>query len=120
MLKMTRKYTDFNGVEREEDFYFNFTQAEVAEMELGVTGGFSEMLKTIIATKDVPALSQTFKDLVLKAYGVKSSDGRRFIKTDELRAEFSQTQAYSDLYMELATDDKAAADFINAILPKVD
>lgn len=120
MLKMTRKYTDFNGVEREEDFYFNFTKAEVAEMELGVTGGMSEMIKKIVATKDLPSLIKIFKELVLKAYGVKSDDGRQFIKNEELSTAFAQTQAYSDLFMELASDDKAAADFINQVLPKVD
>jgi hypothetical protein len=120
MLKITKKYTDFNGVEREEDFYFNFTKAEVTELELGVTGGLSEMVKKIVATKDVPSLMKIFKELVLKAYGVKSDDGRRFIKNDALRDEFAQTQAYSDLFMELATDDQKAADFINKVLPKVD
>ena len=120
MLPITKKYIDFNGVEREETFYFNLTKAELAEWELGVTGGLSQMVEKITAAKDVPALANFFKEIILKAYGVKSADGRRFIKTEELTTEFTQTQAYSDLYMELAQDDRKAAVFINGIIPKVD
>ena len=118
MLKKTITYTDYNGTERTEDFYFNLTKAEIMEMEMGTTGGLAEMIKKIVKTQDAPAIIKIFKDLVLKAYGEKSPDGRRFIKNDELRAEFEQTEAYSIIFMELATDDKAAAEFINGIVPK--
>jgi len=118
MLKKTIKYTDYNGVERTEDFYFNLTKAEIMEMQLSTTGGLDEMIQRIIATQDVPAIAKIFKDLVLRAYGQKSPDGRRFIKNDELTAEFSQTEAYSELYMSLATDADAASAFINGIVPK--
>lgn len=121
MLKKNIKYTDYNGVERSEDFYFNLSKAEIVEMELGTTGGFSDMIQRIIDTKDVPQIVKLFKDLVLKAYGVKSADGKRFIKIDDngvpLSRAFSQTEAYSVLYMELATNDEAAAKFVNGIMP---
>lgn len=117
MLKKTITFTDYNGVERTEDFYFNLNKAEVMEMEMGTTGGFAEMINGIIAAKDVPALISIFKDMILKAYGQKSPDGRRFIKSKELSEEFSQTEAYVSLYMELATDDEAAANFVNGIMP---
>ena len=118
MLKKTIKYTDYNGVERTEDFYFNLTKAEIMEMQLSTTGGLDEMIQRIIATQDVPAIAKIFKDLVLKAYGQKSPDGRRFIKSKELTEEFSQMEAYSELYMSLATDADAASAFINGIVPK--
>ena len=118
MLKKTITYTDYNGVERTEDFYFNLTKAEIMEMQLSTTGGLDEMIQRIIATQDVPAIAKIFKDLVLQAYGQKSPDGRRFIKNKELTEEFSQTEAYSELYMSLATDADAAAAFINGIVPK--
>lgn len=118
MLKKTITFTDYNGVERTEDFYFNLNKAEVMEMEMGTTGGFADMINGIIAAKDVPALISIFKDMILKAYGQKSPDGRRFIKSKELSEEFSQTEAYVSLYMELATDDEAAASFVNGIMPK--
>lgn len=118
MLKKTITFTDYNGVERTEDFYFNLNKAEVMEMEMGTTGGFADMINGIIAAKDVPALISIFKDMILKAYGQKSPDGRRFIKSKELSEEFSQTEAYVSLYMELATDDEAAANFVNGIMPK--
>ena len=117
MLKKTIKYTDYNGSERTEDFYFNLTKAEVMEMEMSTDGGFAEMINRVIAAQDVPTIIKIFKDLILKAYGVKSPDGKRFIKTKELSEEFSQTEAYSDLYMELATNAEAATAFINGIVP---
>lgn len=117
MLKKTITYTDYNGTERTEDFYFNLSKAEVMEMELSTTGGLAEMIKKIVAAQDAPAIIKIFKDLVLKAYGEKSADGKRFIKSDEIRESFSQTEAYSQLFMELATDADAAAKFVNGVLP---
>lgn len=121
MLKKTITYEDFNGVEKTEDFYFNLTEAECLEMEMSTTGGLVEMVNKIVAAKDAPAIIKIFKDLVLKAYGEKSLDGRRFIKNDEVREAFSQTPAYSIIFMELATNADAAAKFVNGITPnKVD
>ena len=117
MLKKIITYTDYNGVERTEPFYFNLSKAELMEMELGVTGGMTEMLNKIIAAKDAPSLMKTFKEMIMKAYGVKSDDGKRLIKSEELSIAFTQTEAYSVLFMELITDDKAAADFVNGIIP---
>ena len=117
MLKKIITYTDYNGVERTEPFYFNLSKAELMEMELGVTGGMTEMLDKIIAAKDAPSLMKTFKEMIMKAYGVKSDDGKRLIKSEELSIAFTQTEAYSVLFMELITDDKAAADFVNSIIP---
>lgn len=117
MLKKTITYTDYNGVKRTEDFYFNLTQAEITEMEMGTTGGFTEMLQKIIAAKDVPSLVKIMKDLVLRAYGEKSADGRRFIKSEEISKAFSQTEAYSQLFMELALDSEKGSEFVNGIVP---
>ena len=117
MLKKTITYNDYNGNERTEDFYFNLTKAEIMEMELGTTGGLAEMLTRIVAAQDAPAIIKMFKDIVLKAYGEKSPDGKRFVKSEELSTAFSQTEAYSQLFMELATDADEAAKFINGIVP---
>ena len=120
MLKKTFTYTDYNGVERTEDHYFNLSKAELMEMELSTTGGLAEMINSIVAAQDAPAIVKIFKELVLKAYGKKSPDGRRFIKSQELADEFSQTEAYSQLFMELATDADAASKFVNGIVPQMD
>lgn len=121
MLKKTFTYTDYNGVERTEDHYFNLTKAELLELEASTTGGLSEQIKRIVAAKDMPAIFDLFKSIVMKAYGKKSDDGRRFVKKDRdgylLAEEFAQTEAFSELIYELATDDKAAADFMNGIVP---
>lgn len=121
MLKKTITYTDYNGVSRTEDFYFNLSKAEVMEMEMSTAGGLAEMINRIVATQDAPAIIKIFKDLVLKAYGEKSLDGKRFMKVDAdgkpLSIGFAQTEAYSNLFMELATDADAAAKFVNGIVP---
>ena len=111
------KYTDFNGLEREEEFMFNLTEAEITEMELTTDGGLSDSIKKIIAAQDTPEIIKVFKMLLLKSYGEKGADGRRFVKSDKLSEEFAQTNAYSQLFMKLATDDKAAVAFINGIMP---
>ena len=117
MIKETITFEDYNGVTRTEDFHFNLTKAEVMEMEMSQHGGMAEMIQRIVAEQNAPAIIKIFKDLVLKAYGKKSDDGRRFIKNDQLREEFSQTEAYSQLFMKLATDADAAAKFVNGIMP---
>ncbi len=117
MLKKTVTYTDYNGTERTEDLYFNISKAELAEMELGVTGGFSEMMKKIVAAQDVPSIVKIVKDLILKSYGEKSSDGRRFIKSPELSEAFSQTEAYTEVFLDLVASAENMADFVNAIIP---
>ena len=120
MLKKTITYEDYNGTERTEDFYFNLNKAELVEMETAIDGGLAERINKITMTQSVPEIVKIFKELVLKAYGVKSDDGKRFIKSEELSSEFAQTEAYSNLFMELATDADKAAEFVNGILPKIE
>lgn len=121
MLTKTIKYTDFNGTEREEKFLFNLTKAELMEMELGTTGGLADKIRGIIEAQDTPTIIKFFKEILLKAYGEKSADGRRFMKVDEngkpLSVGFSQTEAYSTLFMELATNADEAAKFVQGIIP---
>lgn len=117
MLKKTITYVDYNGTERTEDFYFNLSKAEIMEMEMGTTGGLAEMIKKVVDAKDAPAIIKIFKDLVLKAYGEKSLDGRRFVKSEALSNEFSQTEAYAQIFMELATDADKASEFVKGIIP---
>ena len=118
MLKKTITYNDYNGVERTEDFYFNLSKAELMEMEMSISGGLTEMIEKIVATKDAPAIIKIFKELVLKAYGEKSADGKRFEKKNGTLAEaFAETEAYSQIFMELATDADKAAEFVNGIMP---
>ena len=118
MLKKTIKYTDYDGNEREEDFYFNLSKAEITEMELSKEGGMSEYIKKISATQNGPELIKLFKDIIIKSYGEKSLDGKRFIKNKELTEAFIQTEAYSELFVELASNADEAVKFINGIMPK--
>lgn len=118
MLKKRINYTDYNGVARSEDFYFNLNKAEVAEMELSIKGGLAALIQQIVDTDNRPELIRIFKDLIIRAYGVKSLDGKRFIKNDEVRDEFVQSEAYSELFMELATNAESASEFINGIIPQ--
>lgn len=117
MLKRTMTYTNYNGEQITEDFYFNLTKAEILEMEMITQGGMAEYIKGIVNAKNTSEIIRIFKELILKAYGKKSADGRRFVKSSELSDEFSQTEAYSDLFMMLATDADEAAKFINGVTP---
>lgn len=117
MIKKTVTYTDYDGNERTEDFYFHLNKAELMEMQLSTTGGFENKIRQIIAAQDTPELIKIFKELILKSYGVKSPDGKRFIKSEELSTEFTQTEAYSILFMELAQNADAAAKFVNGVIP---
>ena len=117
MLKKVITYTDYNDAERTEDFYFNLSKAEVMEMEMSTNGGLSVMLTKLIATQDMPSIIKIFKDLVLKSYGEKSPDGKRFIKNKELADGFAQTEAFSNLFMELSTNSELSAAFVNGIVP---
>lgn len=118
MLKKTMTYTDFNDVERTEDFYFHLTEAEISDMELDEEGGLSNKLQKIIGSKDIKQIKNYFQWLILKAYGEKSDDGKRFVKSEEISRNFSYTQAYSDLWMELITSEDAAVKFIEGIAPR--
>jgi hypothetical protein len=117
MLKEKIKYVDFNGLEREEEFFFNMTRSEIAVMELSKEGGLVEWITSIIAKKDGEKIITFFQDFVLRSYGEKSQDGRAFVKSPELSARFSQTPAYDILFMRLVTDPEAAAAFLNAVIP---
>lgn len=117
MLKKTITYTDYNDVERTEDFYFNLTKSELVEMELSTEGGLMSKLERLSGDPDGVEIMQIFKDIILKSYGEKSSDGKRFIKSEEISEAFSQTEAYNTLFMELVTDAEKAAEFAEAIIP---
>jgi len=117
MIKKTVTYTDFDGNERTEDFYFHLTEQELTEWELSVDGGLSGVLTRIINSRDDKKLMEIFKDLLIRSYGVKTPDGRGFIKNEEVLNSFKYTQAFSDIYMELATNDVAASEFVNGIIP---
>jgi hypothetical protein len=118
MLKETIKYTDYEGNEREEDFYFNLNKAELMEMQLSTEGGLEKRIQKIISSQNGKEIIELFKAIILKAYGEKSDDGKRFIKNQEIRDSFEQSEAYSELFMKLATDADAATKFINGVIPK--
>jgi len=111
-------YEDYNGNQRTENFSFHLSKAEIIEMELSTEGGFGERIQHIVDARDTPTLIKIFKELILKSYGVKSADGRRFEKSEQLSNEFAQTEAFSQLYVKLATDVDAATSFINNIVPR--
>lgn len=117
MYKKVIKYTDYNGVEREEPFYFNLNKAELVKWEGSTVGGMRAMYDKIIAAQDKEALISLFETIIQRAYGEKSPDGKRFMKSPEILANFTSTEAYSNLFMELASDDEAATAFMEGIMP---
>lgn len=117
MLKKTITYTDYNGTERTEDFYFNLSKAELVMMENSVIGGMKQRLEKIVKSQNNVEIMEVFKDLISRSYGVKSDDGKRFMKSKDLTEEFEQTEAYSELVIGLLSDPDEASRFIKAILP---
>ena len=117
MIKRTITFTDYNGLERTEDFYFHLTKAELAKMEMSTSGGYAEMITRIVQAKDAPAIMAVFEELIHKSYGVKTPDGRGFVKRKDDLDAFVQTEAYSQLFMDLLTDTEYATKFINGIIP---
>lgn len=120
MLKKTITYEDYDGNQITEDFYFNLTKAELIKMELGQEGGLAEAYERIVNSRDVPEMIRIFDDLIAKAYGVKSPDGKRFIKNEEVYEAFKESPAYDVVFTELITDAEEAANFFNGIIPNVD
>ena len=117
MLKKTIEFQDLDGNKVTEDFYFSLSKAELAEMELGKTGGFRSYLMQIIQDNDGASIIKAFKEIIFQSVGRRSEDGRRFIKSEDISNEFMQTDAYSVLFMELVTDAQAGAVFVNAVMP---
>lgn len=118
MYKKTIKYTDYDGNQREEDFWFHLTEAELTQLNLSYVGGMEKRIDRIVKAQNTPEIMRVFKDIIRRAYGIKSDDGRRFMKSDEIYVDFEQTEAYSKLFMELCTDSKAAAEFVNRVIPQ--
>lgn len=119
MYKITKKYTDFNGVEKEEDFYFNLSKADILKMELSEEGGMDKRLDRLVKTKDMKEAIKVFEGLLLMAYGVKTDDGR-FVKSDAARQAFVSSAAYSEIYWDLATNPEEAQKFVDNVVPKME
>ena len=117
MIKKTITYTDFDGSERTEEAYFNLNKSELVDMDLDCEGGVEAYLKKIVDTQDAKAINKFFKQIILSSYGIKSDDGRRFVKSDELKQEFSQSMLYDELYSQLIFNADLAEEFVNGIIP---
>lgn len=117
MIMKNIKYVDYDGVERSENFFFNLSKAELVTMDFEAEGGFQKKIEKVIETQNQRELIEIFKDIIFRSYGEKSPDGRRFIKSKELSEAFTQTEAYSELFMELATNADSAEAFIRGIMP---
>lgn len=117
MITRTITYEDYNGTTRTEEFRFGLLKSELAKLELKTTGGMQAHLQRMIDAQDNEEIMKTFEKLILMSYGEKSVDGKRFVKNEEIAEAFSQTPAYDQLFMELITDEKKAAEFISGIMP---
>lgn len=118
MIKKTVTYKNFNDVEVTEDCYFNYTEAQLADLEMSVGGGLSATLRSLSAAQNETELYKFFRQLILGAYGIKSPDGRKFMKSKEISEDFEQTAAYNAIFMELVTDTDKAIEFVNNLIPE--
>jgi hypothetical protein len=120
MLKKTVKYTDFDNVERTDTLYFNLTQAELLEIEIHTPGGMEKTIKNAVSDEKSDKIFDIMKELIMKSYGEKNSDGK-FIKTAAISEAFSHTECYSTLLFDVLETSEKAANFFNAIIsPQVE
>lgn len=118
MFKTSVVYTDYDGNERTKELYFNLSKAELFDMQFGVTGGLDAVLNRIAQEHDMPRIVSMFKDIIHKAYGKKSLDGDRFVKNEETWKEFEESEAYSEFFVKLITDDEFQKSFMIGIIPQ--
>lgn len=116
MHKETITYNDLNGVQRTEDFYFDLSKPEIVKMQASAKGGYDVQLRSIAADMNGAKIMEFFENFITKSYGEKSEDGRRFMKSEEISRSFMETPAYEVLFEKLVTNDKYAADFVNAVM----
>jgi hypothetical protein len=117
MIKKTYTFTDYNGNERTEDYYFDLRQDELVKLEYSTKGGLSKKIETLIGTQDIPEIIKVFDEIIIASYGVKSPDGREFIKDEAITKAFMQTKGYEKLFMDFVTKEGFAADFFNNLIP---
>lgn len=118
MLKKTITYTDYDGMERTEDFWFNLSKTELTKLDAELPGGVLGVLRKIIDKKDRKALVDFIETLILRSYGEKTLDGKRFVKTPDMVEEFMQTPAYDELFMSILSDTDSQTSFINGVIPQ--
>lgn len=118
MIKKTITYTDYNDVTRTEDYYFNLSKAELIMLEASRAGGMRSYYERIVKAQDNVAIMDVFKDLIHRSVGQKSDDGKRFIKSEEIALAFEQTEAYSELIVDILSNEDNALAFINGVMPK--
>lgn len=118
MISKKVTFKDFLGNTRTEEHFFNFTQAELLEMQNSQNGGFDAMIRRLIQAQDQPGIMAAVKDVIRKSYGRISLDGRKFEKSEEIWKDFEQTEAYSQIFMELYTDHEKASEFVNGLIPE--
>ena len=116
MHKETITYNDLNGVQRTEVFYFDLSKPEIVKMQASAKGGYDVQLRSIAADLNGAKIMEFFENFITKSYGEKSEDGRRFMKSEEISRSFMETPAYEVLFEKLVTNDKYAADFVNAVM----
>lgn len=117
MIKKLITYTDFNGAQQTDELYFNLSKAELTELQVSVNDGLDKQLKEIVTNGNAAEIIKMLKTIIAKSYGIRSEDGKRFIKREELSRDFLDSAAYDELFIQLASDPNAAMEFIKGILP---
>lgn len=98
MLKQKVQYEDFDGATQVEDLYFNLNRMELIALQSRY--GKEDMaayIDKLVEDKDIEKVYEILNDIVLSAYGIRSEDGKRFLKSETIREEFKQSLAYDAL-----------------------
>ena len=118
MLKRPITYTDFDGNEITEDFYFNLSASDIVNLDAKYEGGLEGAIKRIAAAEDKTAMIMEMEKVILASYGERSEDGKRFRKSDELSSDFRYHAAYDVLFFEIISDENKMVEFITQVIPK--
>lgn len=118
MLKETITFTNFDGKQVTETHYFNLTRAELVQWEMEHNEGVAEYFLRISQSNNKPELGQAFHDFLRRTYGLKSEDGNRHMKSEEISENFEHSAAFDEFYIKLITDEGFAGRFIKGVLPK--
>jgi hypothetical protein len=116
MIKKEIHFTDFDGNNQVEEAYFNLTEPEIVRLDAKFVGGLDAFTKNIDPVNRPEEVVDLFEDVLSSSYGVKSEDGRRFVKDPVVVGQFLDSAAYSALFMELLGDAEAAAAFMEGVL----
>lgn len=117
MLKRAVNYTDYDGNPATLVCYFHLNKFEWLELETYTRGGLIENLENALETNNAKKTIDLLKKIILRAYGEKNPETGVFEKDDDRAVRFSKTEAFSELFYDLAYDEEKSKEFFLGLIP---